>query len=322
MGFGGYSHEAHAAISRARADLPQQQIFTQKKCHPLMDPRGVKQRESRDSPAHPRSLAVVFALDVTGSMGEIPVTLAKKELPAFMQSILDLGVSDPQVMFLAVGDAKSDRAPLQVGQFESAAAEMDQWLTRSFIEGGGGEYGQESYELALYFAARHTDIDCARKRGRRGYFFMTGDERPYPRVSRSEVEKLIDDGLDEDLSLDAVVRELSETYHPFFLIPDEARRARCERPWRDLLGDHVVCMGSPSDTCLVAAALIAITEGADVATVVERMKSAGVDGARVGAVVRAVTPYASTLDRDSAASPALTDAALPRGDGESRHKRP
>ena len=40
--------------------------------------------------------------------------------------------------FVAVGDATCDRAPLQVGQFESAAKEMDQWLTWSFLEGGGG----------------------------------------------------------------------------------------------------------------------------------------------------------------------------------------
>lgn len=322
MGYGGYSHEAHEAISSARASLPRQQIFTQSQCHPLMNPLGVKFRESRDSPAHPNSLPVIFALDVTGSMGDIPETLAKKELPVFMQSILDLGVADPQVLFMAIGDAKSDKAPLQVGQFESAAAEIDQWLTRSYLESGGGPFGRESYELALYFAARHTDLDSVQKRHHRGYFFMTGDEHPYPSVSRSEVTALIGDTLTQDLPLSTVLRELGESFHPFFLIPDEARRARCERQWRDLMGDHVVCMSSPSDTCLVASALIAITEGADIPTVVTRLKSAQVAPERVGAVVRAVTPYASSLARDGAPAPSLGPAVLPQTNNPSTHRRP
>jgi len=83
-----------------------------------MNPFGVNARESRDSPAHPKSISIAFALDVTGSMGAIPDLLARKELPTFMKSLLDLGVDDPQVLFLFVGDATSDHGPLQVGQYE------------------------------------------------------------------------------------------------------------------------------------------------------------------------------------------------------------
>lgn len=44
----------------------------------------------------------------------------------------------------------------------------------------------ESYELAMYFMARHTSIDCYEKRGKRGYLFMIGDELAYPKVKRHE----------------------------------------------------------------------------------------------------------------------------------------
>jgi hypothetical protein len=125
MGYGSYSYEAHEAMARTRADMPRQEVFKQVHCHPLMDPRGVKVRESRDSPTHPQSLGIVFALDVTGSMGTIPELLARKYLPTFMKTLLDSGIPDPQVMFMAVGDANHDRAPLQVGQFESAERQMD-----------------------------------------------------------------------------------------------------------------------------------------------------------------------------------------------------
>ena len=226
MGFGNYSHEAHQAITQARTGLAREQVFKQTSCHPLMNPLGVRARESRDGPAHPNSLGIVFALDVTGSMGDIPDMLARRELPTFMNTVLALGIADPQVLFMAVGDATSDNAPLQVGQFESAAREMDQWLTWSFLEGGGGGSGEESYELALYFAARHTEMDCWVKRKKRGYLLMTGDENPYPRVSKQQASALIGDANADDIPIASIVRVVSETFQPFFLVPDLDRRSR------------------------------------------------------------------------------------------------
>jgi hypothetical protein len=122
-------------------------------------------RECRDSADHPAALGIVFALDVTGSMGAIPKMLAARELPKFMQVLLGSGVVDPQLLFMAVGDAHFDRAALQVGQFESTANLMDEWLTRSFLEGGGGGNGRESYELALYFLARFNQETGRKIRG-------------------------------------------------------------------------------------------------------------------------------------------------------------
>jgi hypothetical protein len=142
MGNGNYSLTAHEALLRGRANIPEQQVFKQDKCHPLMNPKGVRLRESRDGSDHPQSLGIVFALDVTGSMGEIPKLMANQQLPNFMKILVECQIRDPQILFMAVGDALSDTAPLQVGQFESTAELMDQWLTWSFLEGGGGGTGQ------------------------------------------------------------------------------------------------------------------------------------------------------------------------------------
>jgi hypothetical protein len=312
MGFGSYSHEAHVALTKGRGALPREKLFTQRACHPLMNPHGVRLRESRDSAAHPASFGVVFALDVTGSMGDIPVMLAKTQLPTFMTSIMDLGVKDPQLLFMAVGDAFSDSAPLQVGQFESGAHEMDRWLMLTYLEGGGGGSNEESYELAMYFAARHTEMDCWVKRQKRGYFIMTGDELPYAQVGKSVVERIVGDDLAEDLAVDKVTRALAETYEPFFLIPNLERRARCERKWRDLLGDHVIAMESAEDTCHVASGLVALGEGAapDLDVLAARMSTAGVSRDRLGAIVRALTPYAASLGKDGVPKPHLTAPTL------------
>ncbi|NHZ91098.1 VWA domain-containing protein [Massilia sp. CCM 8733] len=313
MGQGNYSHAAHAALVADRASASRTEVFTQRGCHALMNPNGLKIRESRDSVDHPNSLGIVFALDVTGSMGDIPQSLATRELPTFMALLGAVGVADPQLLFMAIGDATSDRAPLQVGQFESTAELMDQWLTWSYLEGGGGGSGEESYELAFYMVAQHTDMDCWLKRRKKGYLFITGDELPYPAVSRHQIGSLVGDTLDEDVPIAEAIAAASETYHVFFLIPDLGRRGRCEKRWRELLGDHVICMEEPGDACAVAAAIVGLTERAipDMDALVSTLGANAIAPQRVSAIVRALRPYADLLDPDAASRVHVPAAGTP-----------
>jgi hypothetical protein len=200
-------------------------------------------------------------------------------------------------MFLAIGDATSDRAPLQVGQFESTAELMDQWLTWSYLEGGGGGTGEESYDLALYLAAQHTDMDNWVKRKKKGYFFLTGDELPYPAVSRHQIEALVGEKLDEDIPIEEVVAAAAEIYHLFFLIPDLPRKQRCEGRWRKLLGDHTICMESPGDTCSVAAAIVGLTEKriTDLDELAKILSNNGFSRDHVNSTLRAIRDYAALL---------------------------
>src|SRR4051812_39764882 len=151
--------------------------------HEKMNPRGVRVRESRDSDAHPESHAVAVLFDVTGSMQTVPRIL-QQNLPRLMGLLMGKGYLDhPQIMIGAIGDATCDAAPLQVGQFESGI-EIEEDLSKLFLEGGGGAQVMESYERAMHFTARHTAIDCLQKRGKRGYLFVIGDEAPYAKVKR------------------------------------------------------------------------------------------------------------------------------------------
>ena len=298
MGYGAYSHDAHVAMTGARANAQPAEVFRQRTCHDLMAPYGVKLRESRDSESHPESLGVIFALDVSGSMGAIPYQLATETLPAFMKTMLDAGVTDPQVMFMAVGNAASDSAPLQVGQFESTERLMDQWLTWMYLEGAGGG-GNESYELAMYFAARHTAMDCFQKRHHRGYLFITGDEPPNRAVSRAEVRRLIGDELEDDIPIGAIIEETQRTFEPFYLIPDKGRAREIERHWREVLGDRVIVMESPDDTSHVAAGLVSLVEGSvnSLEELVERFRTSGLDRGRAKTVARALTRFAASIGR-------------------------
>ena len=296
MGNGNYSIAAHEALLRNRTNIPVEEVFQQTQCHPLMNPKGVKVRESRDGADHPESQGIVFALDVSGSMGEIPKVMATEQLPNFMKVMMDCKVKDPQVLFLALGNATSDEAPLQVGQFESTAELMDKWLTWTYLEGHGGGEG-ESYDLAFYFLATHTEMDCMVKRNKRGYLFMTGDETPFPALSRHIVEGIIGDKLDEDIPIEEVIAELQKSYIPFFIIPDQTRARRCERRWRDLLGDNVLVLNGPADVCFVAAGAMLMCEkrATSLNDVAKILTDAGMPSARRKHVIGTLTPLAEVL---------------------------
>ncbi len=296
MGYGSYDYEAHVQVARRRQGRAQAEVFSQRSCHPTMNPHGVAAREARDSAEHPDSVPVIFALDVSGSMGEIPAEMAAKTLPTFMRSVLTV-LPDPQLLFMAVGHPDSDSAPLQVGQFESDDALMDQWLTRMYLEGGGGG-GNETYELAMYFAARHTATDAWEKRGRKGYLFITGDEPTNQAVLARHVGAVIGDTLEGDIPLDAMVAEVSERYHTFFLIPDQARTRNVGDDWRRVLGDHVIGLHSPDDTAAAAAILIGLTEGqlSDLDAAARKLEDElGWTGAARNRVLDAVAGYAASL---------------------------
>jgi hypothetical protein len=233
--------------------------------HQTLDPMGLTVRESRDSVEHPTSTAVMISLDVTGSMGAV-VRGIHADLPRLHELLLGQhSVSDPQILFAAVGDATCDKVPLQVGQFESDNR-MDQNLEHLILEGGGGGQKTESYELMLYVAARHTVSDCWEKRRHKGYLFIIGDEMAYPAVSRQQVLNLLGTDIGSDVPLNQIVAEAKQRYHVYFILPGGASHggdAQVLGFWRDHLGkDAVVILQSPEDTSDCIAQLIGVNEAA------------------------------------------------------------
>ncbi len=101
----------------------------------------------------------------------------------------------------------------------------------------------------------------------------------------------------DDIPIEQIIQELSVSFEPFFLIPDPKRANECADRWRHLLGDHVIEMASPRDTCQVAATIVALTEGAlrSVSEAGEQLKASGFDNRRVAGIVQAISPYAEAL---------------------------
>jgi hypothetical protein len=322
-----YDRGAHEALTAKRVDLPREEVFKQGAIHESLNPYGVAMRESRDSANHPRSRAVVMVIDQTGSMGALPHDLATETLPKFMTTVIDEGtLADPQVMFMAIGDAEvnggSEQSPLQVGQFESEGTKMDTDLTNIHLEAKGGGNEGESYDLGIYFAAKHTSIDCHEKRGEKGYLFITGDEPGFDRVRAATVKRLIGDDIKKDIPIDTIIAEAAKRYHIFFLIPDLTRKERCESWWRKRLGDNVICMVSHKDTSLVAATLIGLTEGtyADLNALQESLKKRKIEAQQASRVYGAVAQYAASIERGGQ-RPQPEDKEPPTGKGKGGTRR-
>ncbi len=259
--------------------------------HQKMNPFGVAIRESRDSDAHPESLAVGVLLDVTGSMQKVP-RIVQAHLPALMGLLIRKGyVEHPQILFGAVGDATCDDAPLQVGQFESGI-EIEEDLGKLFLEGGGGGQVTESYELATYFMARHSSIDCLEKRGKRGYLFLIGDEAPYPHVKKEEVKRYLGDTLQASIPVDEVIAELEQMFSVYFVIPKMTGHWGNEavhRRWVKLLGQNVLRLEEPAAICELIASTIGFAEGkVDLDNLVDDLRESGASASVARTVGRAL----------------------------------
>lgn len=275
MGGGSWSHDYYEDKARERAsrgvstfahdDVIKSKPRSEQKVHARLDPKGVRVRESRDSLEHPESLPIAVMLDETGSMQSVPIDVHAR-LPNLHKITLKLGIPHPQFLFGAVGDEFSDKGSLQVGQFESDNR-MDEDLAHFWLEGnGGGGIPRESYQNAIYFFARHTEIDCQIKRNKKGYLFILGDENPYEKVRRDWVEEYLGYRLEgSDISTEDIIKECQQKYNLFFIIPSETYHGKepgILKGWKDRLGpENVLTMPNASDVCELVATTVGVCEG-------------------------------------------------------------
>lgn len=243
---------------------------------PKMDPKLMKNglRESCDSDINPNSTPIIIGLDVTGSMGQVPEAMIKDGLGKLFHEIYDKSpVSDPHVLFSAVGDYFCDRVPFQVGQFECDVASLVGDLARFYLEGGGGGNAHESYELPYYFAAYHTKIDSMLKRNKKGYIFTIGDELPVENISRDHIKQIFGSGPETDMSFGSLMNVVRQRWEPYHLVLTETNTARAYLPelkgrWADLLGEHVIMVDDYRKISEVITSILRINNGATVADVV------------------------------------------------------
>ncbi len=266
MGSGSFNASAYRFFTSSTAGKSTDEIYSSRNLHKDLDPKGVKIRESRDSKGNPNSTPVIVGIDVTGSMGIIADVLARKGLGTLFNEIIEhKPITDPHVMFMAIGDANCDQAPLQVSQFEADNRIVEQ-LTQIWIEHGGGGNSFESYNLPWYFAANHTVHDSFLKRAKRGYLFTVGDEEAPGALSRDQIKRFIGDTIEADEDPKATLRDAQRLYDVFHIVIKEGGHARGHLPlvmdsWTDLLGQHVIALSDHTKLSETIVGAIEMAEG-------------------------------------------------------------
>lgn len=245
MGNSSYSMNDRAtrSVSMKYATADRDTIFAQnvkRKIHEEMNPNGILFRECRDSEAHPNAIPIQLYLDVTGSMGHIPHEMIKDGLPTLMGSLIQNGVTDAALMFGAIGDHECDVYPLQIAQFESGDAELDMWLTRSYLEGGGGGNAGESYLLAYYFAANHVKTDSFDKRKQKGFVFTIGDEPCLKSLPVSAIKNIMGStAIGQNVfSKEELYDAAQKQNHVYHIHINHGRQ--CDPAWKQMLGDNLI----------------------------------------------------------------------------------
>ena len=279
---------------------------------------GLIVRESRDSAEHPNSRAIAILFDVTGSMHAAPRIFLEK-LPNLMQLLVRKGiVSNPHILFGAIGDATAgDLGPLQIGQFE-AGNEMDSDLTNVWLEGGGGwPLPEESYELGIYFLAQYAEMDCLTKRNQKGYCFILGDERPHKTVSASILERLTGERPQADVPTADVLAKLREKFNVFWIMPGGTLHENDEKvlgPLKEMFGQQFIKLKHPKDVCEVISTIIGVSEGVDISQVASDLSEAGADHAAIQEATSAISGYAATVP--STAGGVVVEGTVPAADPE------
>lgn len=145
--------------------------------HSSMNPKGKVLKSKTKTP-------IIIMLDVTGSNINFARVVYDK-LPMFYGQIEQKGyLKDFDISICAVGDAYCDDYPLQIGSF-AKGIEIDSWIEKLVLEGGGGGGNRESYELAAYYLYKNTQFAP----GSKPIIFFIGDERPYATVDSYQAQK-------------------------------------------------------------------------------------------------------------------------------------
>lgn len=259
----------------AKSSKDARSYFKNSQINEGLDPNGVILRESCDGDDNPESNAIIIGLDVTGSMGYMAHEIAKTGLGNLIDGILNRKpVADPHIMFMAIGDVKTDRSPLQVSQFEADDRIVKQ-LEDIFVEGGGGNNQTESYDLPWYFAANRTSIDCFTKRGKKGYLFTIGDELPPNGLTSTDIKRVFGTDDQQNYTAAELLKMAEEKYHVFHLVVEEGyfagRHPDTIHEWKKLMGNRAIPLSNHKHLSEVILSCIQLSEAddADVDSIIE-----------------------------------------------------
>jgi len=192
---------------------------------------------------------LVIATDITGSMRHFPKLIFEKLCILYNESLYILPKKlkdDFEISFAAIGDAYSDKYPIQITDF-AKEKEIDINIDNLYPEGGGGGQTKETYELIAYYYLNKCNIKASKKN--KPVMIFIGDEGYYSQVNLSHIQNHIGDTSKDPIDSKEVFNKLQDKFEVYILrIPysDRQRDQTIHKQWVDTLGsDRVLLMKEP-----------------------------------------------------------------------------
>ncbi len=246
-------------VKGVKGEASAAQMYKSRALPAILNPKNVL-RECLDSEEHPTTIPVILALDVTGSMGDAAVQVAKNINTVMTEMYSKL--KDVEFMVMGIGDLAYDSAPIQISQFESDVRIVEQ-MDQVYFEFGGGGNSYESYTAAWYMGSRHCSLD-AWKRGRKGIIITLGDEELNPYLPKRGLIESTGDDLQDDIDTKDLWAEASEKFDIYHINVDHRNymSSSIERTWKEYLDDqHFYTVGMNDVTNTIIEIILSAAEG-------------------------------------------------------------
>lgn len=149
-----------------------------------------------------------------------------------------------EISMCTITDARmGDKHPFQAIPF-SKGSDLVINMNRFNVSGGGGGNGKESYDLAIYYAARHIETPNVTG-GVKPLLIIAGDEGFYADIHPAEITHHFGDTLGAKLKTADLLQELKSKYHVAILRPETSsylasEYAAIHSQWVDALGEERV----------------------------------------------------------------------------------
>lgn len=260
--------------------------------HADLNPLKWKENKLKANIKHP----IVFALDVTGSMGDWTKIIYDKMPMFYGQIMMQNYLKEPAISFCAVGDYTCDEAPLQITEFKQGK-EIDSLLAKMYLEGGGGGSHYESYELASYFYETNVDLTPAEM----PFFFVTGDESFYEKIPEKHIFRIMGKSIEGNFIIARDTwKNLMKKYNVFLIkkpYEEERREITIIKQWNETIGEERVLMINNAKACVdVMLGAIALTSGhRNLEEYIVDMQKRGQTKERISEVTAALKNYSEKI---------------------------
>jgi hypothetical protein len=176
---------------------------------------------------------LIVAVDVTGSMQRWPAEIFDR-LPLLYQTLSQYR-ADLEISFVAIGDSKCDRWPLQCTSF-AKGFDLETQLKALHGEGGGGDI-PESYGLFAHWVSTHVKTPNAD----RPFCIVFGDAPMHPQVSEGEVRHYLGDEIAQPVDSIGTFRQVSRAWNTWFLRrPGGTKNDQVDQQWASAIGGQQV----------------------------------------------------------------------------------